>query len=157
MEDSPHMGFPGLDGGIIGSTGKRRRVGSNDVLRRPISNMVADKIGRIIRVVKMAKRSMCLDFNVGRATDVLRVSLEVAPETIPSSIAGDGSPLPKVSKAGKSCGTVRLHHHRKGRFVGGTASEVKSIVFPQKASLRSGSRKELGNDCIGAVKVGALH
>jgi hypothetical protein len=45
------------------------------VISRPISDVIADKIGGVIRFVKMSKRSMCLDFDVGRAADVLRVGL----------------------------------------------------------------------------------
>jgi hypothetical protein len=45
------------------------------MISRPISDMIADKIGRVIRFVKMSKRSMCLDLNVCRAADVLRIGL----------------------------------------------------------------------------------
>jgi hypothetical protein len=62
-----------------------------------------------------------------------------------------------VSKAGESGSTVRLHHNRKGRIVGGTTSKVKAIMFPQKASLRGGGGDELGSNSIGAVEMGAIN
>jgi hypothetical protein len=119
--------------------------------------MVANKIGRVIRVVKVSKRSMCLDLNVGRAADVLRVGLEITPENIPASVAGDGFPLSEVSKAGESGSTVRLHHDRQGRVVGGTTSQVKAIMFPQKAGLGGGCGDKLGSHRIGAMEMGAIN
>jgi hypothetical protein len=79
LENSPYVGLPCLDSIIVGSAGKRRRVGGNDMISRPISDMIANKIGRVIRFVKMSERSMCLDLDVCCAADVLRIGLEIPP------------------------------------------------------------------------------
>jgi hypothetical protein len=92
--------FPHLGGSKVGFTSGGRGVGSNDVPRGLICNMIANKVRRIFSVIKVPQRAVSLNFDVGSPMDIVGVGLEVAPQNVPFPISRDRAPCSKVGQPG---------------------------------------------------------
>jgi hypothetical protein len=71
--------FPFLVSSQICFASGGRGVGRDEMACGLISNMIANKIGGVVCIIKVPQRAVSLNLTIGGPRDVVRVGLEIAP------------------------------------------------------------------------------